>query len=68
MSKKGCRRGEDQKKHRIAANTAQIATGAEFWAHDQILEKVDKLIHLGCILYFDESDRKSIIRNLQRAL
>ena len=58
--------GGGQKKRCLAENSARVAAGMEFRSHDQILEKVDTFKHLVQMLYFDDIEFTSLVRNLQR--
>ena len=61
-----CRRGAEQKSHRIDANNDRVSSGMELKARDQILEKVDEFKYLGRMMSFDDSDWPAIVWNLQR--
>ena len=49
-----CRREVEQKCFRIAANAAQVASGTDLRACDQVLEKVDTFKYLVRILSYDD--------------
>ena len=51
LSTEICRRGSEQKRHRIGVNDVQVAAGTLFYARNQIVEKVDTLKYLGRILH-----------------
>ena len=61
-----CRRGAEQKCHRLAVNSIHVVTGMELQSHYHIVDKVDTYKYLKHMLFFDDSDWPTIFNDLQR--
>ena len=61
-----CSRMAVRKRHRLSANSARVAAGTEFWARDQVLDKLDTFKTLWRILSSDDINWTVACRKLKR--